>query len=632
MEGFEIDSSHVGSSVSDAGKAKVLTRPNPLFYSAIFIIVTEFCERVAYYGFAGSLVLFFQQELDMSNADADVQFSVWSGMAYCTPLLGGFVADKYLGRYWTILVFSAFYLLGLVIVVFGADPKNINEGTFFFGMYVIALGTGGIKPNVSTLGADQYDDRYPAERKGKESFFNYFYWSINLGACFSYTFVAYVCQYGIKGFGGDEYSFVVGYSVPTVMMALAIGIFLYGTPRYAKKEMPTGSEGSKLEQSVKICYEALWTRRTMFDAVATPHRLDLASTAHGGSFKDNDVACVKLLARITPFLSIMIMFWGIYSQMSTAFQNQGCQMDVAIGTDGAEVPVSALQMFDTIAILIFVPLFDYYLFPYLKSKGIEMDMLTKISWGFVFAAAAMLMAGFVEAGRLANARSGGGYLTESAITHASSCVDVDDFNPYQFQKYANGDSGVDKPFNCEAICNTLDDGGDLSLNCIKCDDIPQQSELSIMAQIPQFLLIGVSEILSSISSLEFFYSQAPSSMRSVSQSVNLFTTALGAWIIIPLIYLVNAGKDGDKWVPEDLDKGHLDLYFYLLALLMVGNWYVLRRMSAGYEYVKSEDLERLESDDWQQPHSGASSTDDSEAVTSTDKDREVTNPLVKVGH
>ena len=84
------------------------------------IIVTEFCERIAYYGFAASLVLFFQTQLGMSNADADVQFSIWSAACYLTPLLGGYIADTKLDRYKTILVFiifSCFFCESLVICV-----------------------------------------------------------------------------------------------------------------------------------------------------------------------------------------------------------------------------------------------------------------------------------------------------------------------------------------------------------------------------------------------------------------------------------------------------------------------------------------------------------------------------------
>ena len=93
-----------------------------------------------------------------------------------TPLLGGFIADKYLGRYWTILLFCSIYAAGLALVVVFSSPDNINQGMFFFAMYIIALGTGGIKPNVSTMGADQFDDNCPADAIEKESYFNWFYW------------------------------------------------------------------------------------------------------------------------------------------------------------------------------------------------------------------------------------------------------------------------------------------------------------------------------------------------------------------------------------------------------------------------------------------------------------------------
>ena len=76
-----------------------------------FIIITEFCERLAYYGFAGSLVLFFQTQLNYTNADADIQYSYWAGVCYVTPLIGGYIADTYIGRYYAILVRIIFFCL-----------------------------------------------------------------------------------------------------------------------------------------------------------------------------------------------------------------------------------------------------------------------------------------------------------------------------------------------------------------------------------------------------------------------------------------------------------------------------------------------------------------------------------------
>ena len=123
-----------GSKVTNGSEDFIDTEPQDadnrksvLTTVAGYIIVTEFCERLAYYGFAGSLVLFLQvisyrskscsiihthhfiytsmqREFNYSNSDADVQYSLWAGFCYMTPLLGGYIADTYLGRYKTILV------------------------------------------------------------------------------------------------------------------------------------------------------------------------------------------------------------------------------------------------------------------------------------------------------------------------------------------------------------------------------------------------------------------------------------------------------------------------------------------------------------------------------------------------
>eukprot|EP00128_Syssomonas_multiformis_P005370 Colp12_sorted_trinity150504_noHs@20846 len=118
------------------------------------------------------------------------------------------------------------------------------------------------------------------------------------------------------------------------------------------------------------------------------------------------------------------------------------------------------------------------------------------------------------------------------------------------------------------------------------------SNIHIFWQIPQFVLIGISEIFASITSLEFFYSQAPHSMRSVSQALNLFTNALGSWLTIPLTLLVNADADS-PWIASDVNDGHLDYYFYLLAGLMLIGLAVFVRLAYQFVYVSADELEAL---------------------------------------
>lgn len=85
---------------------------------------------------------------------------------------------------------------------------------------------------------------------------------------------------------------------------------------------------------------------------------------------------MKLVLRLLPFLGVMIPFWGIYSQMSTVFQNQACQMNLKMGE--TQIPVTALNVFDSMAIILLVPVFDQLLFPYLASKGYPQSMLQRM--------------------------------------------------------------------------------------------------------------------------------------------------------------------------------------------------------------------------------------------------------------
>jgi dipeptide/tripeptide permease len=78
------------------------------------------------------------------------------------------------------------------MVVIGSIPGEVNAGFFFPAIYLVALGTGGIKPNVSTMGADQFDDRYSKDRKEKESFFN---WSVTVFTLFVVSYRSRVAPY-----------------------------------------------------------------------------------------------------------------------------------------------------------------------------------------------------------------------------------------------------------------------------------------------------------------------------------------------------------------------------------------------------------------------------------------------------
>lgn len=119
-----------------------------------------------------------------------------------------------------------------------ASPLQV--GIFYCALYIIALGTGGTKPNISTMGADQFDDFEPKERTQKLSFFNWWMFSIFFGTLFSTTFLVYI---------QDNVGWSLGYGIPTIGLSISVLVFLIGTPFYRHK-LPSGSPFNRIAKVV----------------------------------------------------------------------------------------------------------------------------------------------------------------------------------------------------------------------------------------------------------------------------------------------------------------------------------------------------------------------------------------------
>ncbi|KAK9010129.1 hypothetical protein V6N11_036644 [Hibiscus sabdariffa] len=210
-----------------------------------FILGNESCERLAYYGMGTNLVNYLEERLHYGNVAASNSVTNWSGTCYITPLIGAFLADAYLGRYWTIAVFSIIYFFGMTLLTLSSSipglkpscngdachPTQGQVAVFFVSLYLIALGTGGIKPCVSSFGADQFDETDEVERKKKSSFFNWFYFSINIGALIASSVLVWI-QMNV---GWDW-----GFGIPAAAMAVAVIFFFAGSRTY-RLQKPGGS-------------------------------------------------------------------------------------------------------------------------------------------------------------------------------------------------------------------------------------------------------------------------------------------------------------------------------------------------------------------------------------------------------
>ncbi|XP_019099987.1 PREDICTED: protein NRT1/ PTR FAMILY 8.4 isoform X2 [Camelina sativa] len=350
-----------------------------------FIFANECCERLAYYGIAKNLITYFTNELHETNVAAARHVMTWQGTCYITPLIGALIADAYWGRYWTIACFSAIYFTGMVALTLSASvpglkpaecigslcpPATTVQSTVLFsGLYLIALGTGGIKPCVSSFGADQFDKTDPSERVRKASFFNWFYFTINVGAFVSSTVLVWV---------QENCGWELGFLIPTVFMGLATISFFFGTPLY-RFQKPKGSPITRVCQVLVAAYRNF-------------------------NLKFSEDQCAGFLTKpqLYPKEKPNLIHG---SSIYTLFVQQGRSMKRTIGS--FEIPPATLGMFDTASVLISVPIYDRLIVPFVRrftglAKGFT--ELQRMGIGLFVSVLSLTFAAIVETVRLQLAR------------------------------------------------------------------------------------------------------------------------------------------------------------------------------------------------------------------------------------
>ncbi|XP_065010392.1 protein NRT1/ PTR FAMILY 8.1-like [Musa acuminata AAA Group] len=532
-----------------------------------YILANKCCERLAYYGMSTNLVNYMKDRLHQGNTTASNNVTNWSGTCYIMTLLGAFVADSYLGRYWTIASFMTVYIIGLTFLTMTAsvkgmeptchdgvcDPTRAQTAMVFVALYLIALGTGGIKPCVSSFGADQFDESDESEKKRKSSFFNWFYFSINVGALVASSVLVWI-QTNV-GWGW-------GFGIPAVVMAIAVVSFFLGTPLY-RHQKPGGSPvtrvaqvivaslrktGAKVPDDKSLLFEVAEKESVIHGSRKLEHTDKLKFLDKAAVVTREDENCVnswrlctvtqveelKSIVRLLPILASGVLFATTYSQMGTMFVLQGNTLDPRMGPH-FEIPAASLSIFDTISVIVWVPIYDRMIVPVARRfTGRErgFTQLTRMGIGLGISILAMLSAGIMEVVRL-------------RIVASHNLYDSEDYVP-----------------------------------------------ISIFWQIPQYFLVGAAEIFTFIGQLEFFYDQAPDAMRSLCSALSLTTAALGNYLSSLLVTIVTGittrnGRLG--WIPGNLNRGHIDYFFWLLAILSTVNLMVYLLIANWYTYKKTTD-------------------------------------------
>ncbi|CAM0957083.1 unnamed protein product [Alopecurus aequalis] len=499
-----------------------------------FVLGAEFTEGICFFGIQKNLVTFLTSVLHESNVDAARNVSTWIGSCFFTPLIGAFLADTYWGRYWTIVTFLSVYTVGMLAMTLSASlpvlmpsmsTSGIQRAGVYLGLYLVALGTGGIKPCTSALGADQFDSADPVERVTKGSFFNWYYFLINIGSLLSATVLVWV---------QDNVGWGVGYAIPMVLMCFGLAVFVAGKKVYRYKKLG----GSPLKNVSQVVVAAAMNCRLELPHDSSNLHEDPSPTEgnykikHTSQFRYLDKAAIvlpssgkkgaavqaspwrlctvsqieelKMLLRMCPIWASLLIFFAVTGQMSTTLIEQGMFMDNRVGPFA--VPPASLSTFDILTVVFLIPVYDVVLVPLARratGRDRGFSQLQRLGIGLALSVVAMAYSALVETKRL-------------AVANRSVAV------------------------------------------------VP----VNIMWQAPSYVVLGAAEVFTSIGILEFFYDESPETMKSMGTALAQLAIAAGNYLnsaILGVVASATARGDSPGWIPDNLNKGHLDYFFWTMA-------------------------------------------------------------------
>ncbi|RDX66103.1 Protein NRT1/ PTR FAMILY 7.1, partial [Mucuna pruriens] len=525
----------------------------------------EALATLAFFGVGVNLVLFLTRVLDQSSSEAANNVSKWTGTVYIFSLMGAFLSDSYWGRFLTCSIFQLIFVVGLGLLSFTSwwfllkpsgcgneetkcnEPSSTGVSLFYLSIYLVALGYGGHQPTLATFGADQFDEKNEKHSNSREAFFSYFYFALNVGSLFSNTILVYYEDSGM---------WTMGFLVSLGSAIIALLLFLAGYKKYrylsasgnpvirviqvftaaARKWKVKPVKEDQLyeidgpQSAIKGSRKILHTNAFGFmDKAATKTEKDATN------LDDNWRLCTitqveeaKCVLRMLPVWLCTIIYSVVFTQMASLFVEQGDVMNNKIGN--FHLPAASMSVFDICSVLICTGLYRQFLVPLagrFSGNPRGLSELQRMGVGLIIGMLSMVAAGATEIERLKRVRDG-----------------------------------------------------------------VKASSLSIFWQVPQYVLVGASEVFMYVGQLEFFNGQAPDGIKSFGSSLCMASISLGNYVSSMMVYMIMGITTRDHkqgWIPNNLNVGHMDRFFFLLAGLTALDFLLYLFCARWYNCINLQD-------------------------------------------
>ncbi|KAL8534986.1 hypothetical protein ACS0TY_010853 [Phlomoides rotata] len=543
--------------------------------AAFFIFGNEMAERMAYFGLSVNMVAFMFYIMHRPFESSANAVNNFLGISQASSVLGGFLADAYLGRYWTIAIFTTIYLAGLTGITLAAtmtilmpnqdkcdqialllgncEPAKQWQMLYLYSvLYVTAFGAAGIRPCVSSFGADQFDERSPGYKDHLDRFFNFFYLSVTVGAIVAFTAVVYI---QIKHGWGSAFASLA------VAMGMSNLVFFLGTPLY-RHRLPGGSPLTRVAQVLVAAFRkrnASFQNSELVGLYELPGKRSAikgsSKIVHTEDFRCLDKAALKLkedgvdpspwrlctvtqveeikiLLKLLPVPACTIMLNLILTEFLTLSVQQAYTLNTHMGH--LKLPVTCMPVFPGLSIFLLLSLYYSVFVP--LSRRITghphgASQLQRVGIGLAVSIVSVAWAGVFER-----------YRRHYAIEH-----------------------GYEASF------------------------LTPMEDLSAYWLLIQYCLIGIAEVFCIVGLLEFLYEEAPDAMRSIGSAYAAVAGGLGcfgATILNNIVKSVtgNAEKREPSWLSQNINTGRFDYLYWLLTVMSVINFCVFSYAAHRYQY------------------------------------------------
>ncbi len=530
------------------------------------------------------LAMYMIDKLGVDQGNAGTYMSLFIAACYFFPLIGGWIADNLFGKYWTIVLFSVPYVLAQFIV--GIENKYVVLGS----LVLLAMGSGVIKPNISTLMGMTYDQQRPGMDQLRSSAFSWFYMAINIGAFLSQSTMPWL---------RDEYGYQIAFVFPAVLMAVALIVFAAGKRFYAEETIHRMVEGDPNSSPIP-------DGRTI---TGIPIKTTVVSAEEKAATQKLRLLTLQRIGLL--FLTVMF-FWAIFDQSaSTWIFFANTYMDCTLF--GVPVPPDAIQAFNALFIILMVPI-SVWIF-----KRVPIQATNKIALGYALTALSMVIMSFsgflsgdaqkvakvtfpegslilpLPAAKFAEVPGDSLELGKNVLS-ASDLKYVPETKKLQFSNgtltLAGGEgmaiveghlqlplSNGDSPGVLESQIKSQKELSNLSkdpatVTVEESDWVPETERVTVWWQVLAYLILTAAEVLVSITGLELAFVAAPASMKS-------FVTACWLAVVFLANLLINAPIT--QMYPKMTPVAYFGMLGLGMVLILLVYFPIARKFNAGME-------------------------------------------------